>query len=180
MWTQSKGLLGEQVTFGGRGTLGFAVGAAGDPDIWEKLTGDQQTWLANVKQKLNDLIVKTTDTQCATWGPTATAAGSIKCFQGWYNSYGMDQLRTDGVLDRDTLDALIEVARLHASDGYPAFPGTPPGVPSSPAIKGSSTDAPAKKGLSTGAIAGIAAGVAATGGIIYAATRGGHKARRRR
>lgn len=171
----ARGLLGEQVSFGGRGARGFALSAAGDPGIWEKLTSEQQTWLANVKQKLNALIVKTTGTTCSTWGPTVTSAGSIKCFQGWYNSYGLSQLRTDGVLDQGTLDALIETAR--AQSDFPQFPGSAqfPGTP----VR--SEPLPEKKeGLSTGAMVGIGvAGVAVVGGGIYLATSGG-KARKRR
>jgi len=175
MWAQSKGLLGEQVSFGGIGVRGFALAKAGDPDVWQQLTGAQQTWLAGVKQKLNDLIVTTTGTKCATWGPGATYAGSTKCFQGWYNSFGLGQLRTDGVLDLDTLNALIETSQAHPTD-FPQFPGSAqfPGTPvrSEPLTE-------TKKGLSTGAMFGMAAaGATVVGGVIYVATRGG-KSRRR-
>jgi len=167
----------EAISFGGVGTPGFALAAAGDPDIWNQLSGEQKTWLANVKEKLNALIIRETGTECKTWGPGATYAGSNKCFQNWYNSYGLNQLRTDGVLDLDTLKAFIELADLHWKD-FPRFPGTVPG-----AITPAPTPAAAeeKKGLSTGATAGLALGGAVIiGGIAYVATRKGGKSRRRR
>jgi len=178
MFARTKGLLGEQVSFGGRNVRAFALAKAGDPDVWEKLTPGQQAWLAGVKQKLNDLIVQTTGTKCATWGPNVTSQGATTCFQNWYNSYGLTQLRTDGVLDQDTLSALIETAQAHPND-FPQFPGqAQPGTPPEVAA----ADAVGPKKLSTGAIVGIAAaGAAALGGAIYVATRkSGRKSRRRK
>jgi hypothetical protein len=173
------GLLGneQRISFGGRGSLGFALEKAGDPDVWDKLSPSQQTWLANVKQKLNDLIVQTTGTKCATWGPDVTFTGATKCFQAWYNSYG-NNLRTDGVLDQDTLSAFIETAQAHPTD-FPQFPGqAAPGT--APETVAAAAISPEKK-LSTGAMFGIgAAGLAALGGIAYVATRGGKSRRRRK
>lgn len=178
MWAQTKGLLGEQVSFGGRRTRAFALAAAGDPDVWDKLSPGQQSWLAGVKQKLNDLIVQTTGTKCATWGPNVTSAGATKCFQTWYNSFGLTQLRTDGVLDQDTLSAFIETAQAHPTD-FPQFPGqAQPGT--APDVAAASAVAPPSK-LSVGAIVGMtAAGATALGGIVYLATRKrGRKSRRK-
>lgn len=170
MWAQSKGLPGEQISFGGRGALGFALEAAGDPEVWSKLTSEQQTWVMNTLTKLNDMIVKATGTSCPTWGPSIVAAGG--CFQYWFNSMYVGSpgfpkpIRTDGVFDGETLQALITAALIHQTDFPTPFPGTPP--------------TGAKK-LSTGAVVGIAAaGATALGGIIYVATRKPRRSSRRR
>jgi len=168
MWAQRTGLSGTKIALNGRPTRGFALAAAGDPDIWQLLTPAQQSWLATVKQKLNDIITKTTGTTCKTWGPDVTSDGATKCFQNWYNSYGLDQVRTDGVLDLDTLNAFIAAANAHASDGFPQFPGTPPAPP-------------AAKKISTAGMVGIAAaGATALGGLAWLVSRGGKKKGRRR
>lgn len=158
MWAQSKGLLGEQVSIGGKGMRGFALGAVGDPNIWASLPPDQQAWVANTFTKLNDMIIKTTGTSCATWAPSIDRMSA--CFAPWYNSMyvgspGFVQLRTDGVFDQDTLNALKTTALIHAADFPTPFP-----------------DSSSSKGLSKGEMAGIAAGGAAVvGGIIYLATK---------
>lgn len=175
MWAQSKGLLGE---WGGVAAPGFALAAAGDPEVWTKLTPEQQTWVRNVLVRLNTRIVQVTKTTCPTWGPAIPAAAG--CFQAWFNATnpttsgggwtgGTRRLRTDGVFDRDTLDALITTRQIHAADFPILFPGSPPEAE--------------KKGLSTGAMVGIGVvGATALGGVIYAATRKGgrRKARRRK
>lgn len=169
MWAQNKGLLGEQVSFGGSRVRAFALAGAGDPEIWSKLSPEQQKWVTDTLVKLNDLIVKTTGSSCPTWAANIPAATG--CFQPWFNSMyvgspGFVKLRTDGVFDADTLQSLVTTALIHQADFPAPFPGTMPTT---------------KKGLSTGAMVGIATGVAAVGGgIIYAATRGGSKSRRRR
>jgi len=169
MWAQNRGLLGEQVSLGGARARGFALAAAGDPEVWTKLTAEQQKWVVDTLVKLNDQIVKTTGSTCPTWAPSIDRASG--CFQPWYNgmyvgSPGFVKLRTDGVFDADTLQALITTALIHQADFPASFPGQLPTA--------------AKKGLSTGAMVGIGAGVAAAGGLLYAATRGGSKSRRRR
>lgn len=169
--------IGERISFGGRGALGFAIGAAGDPDAWTQLNTEQQTWVMNALVKLDQLIRAQTKTSCPTFGPSITAAGG--CFQFWFNGakLGLTKrdgspvvLRTDGVFDQDTLDALRTVTSLNPKDFTTPFPGTE--------MAGTG-----KKKLSTGAIVGIAAGGAAVvGGVVYAATRGkrrGRKSRRR-
>lgn len=171
--------LSEQVSFGGRRARGFALAKAGDPDAWTQLNTAQQTWVMNTLVKLDGLIRSTTKTTCPTFGPSITAAGG--CFQAWFNGAklgltGRDGapivLRSDGVFDQDTLDALRTVAALNPTDFKTPFPGT---------------DLPgpvASKKLSTGAMIGIGTGIAAVaGGVIYAATRGkkrkSRKSRRR-
>ena len=173
--------VGEQISFGGRRARGFGIGKAGDPDAWVQLNAAQQTWVAGTLNKLNDLIVKQTGTSCPTWGPAIPAAAG--CFQGWFNGAklgltGRDgapiTLRTDGVFDQDTLDALRTVAALNPKDFTTPFPGTE--------MAGTGST----KKLSTGAMVGIGVGGAAVlGGIVYAATRKGgrrkgRKASRRR
>lgn len=180
MWAQQSVLssggrgkfsgVGEQISRGGQRAIGFGVAAAGDPDVWAKLSADQQAWVGATLSKLNDLIVKTTGTTCPGWAPAIPAAS--KCFQPWYNSMyagspGFVQLRTDGVFDADTLQALQTTALIHQADFPTPFPGTAP------------TTAVEKKGLSTGAMVGIAAAAAtALGGGIYVATRKTGKKRR--
>lgn len=169
MWAQSKGLLGEQVSFGGRGARGFALGAAGSPEVWGAQTADQKAWIVATLTKLNDLIYQSTNTTCSTWAPPSVAGGAAaatKCFQPWYNSMyvgspGFVQLRTDGVFDADTLQALITTALIHQADFPTAYPAS------------------AKK-MSYGKMVGIGAAVATVGGVIYAATRGKKKSARRR
>lgn len=179
MWAQSKGLLsGQQISFGRAGVVaGFALRAAGDPDVWTKLSADQQKWIQDTLTKLNNIIYQKTGTTCASWGPSITAAGG--CFQMWFNANmkGLTKadgsplvLRTDRVFDQDTLDALRTVAALNPPDFPTPFPGT--------SLPGTTPQAEEKKGLSTGAMAGIAvAGAATIGGVAYLATR--KKSRRR-
>ena len=179
MFARTKGLLGEQVSFGGRGVRAFALAAAGDPDIWGTLTVPQQTWIANTLAKLNDLIVKSTGTTCPQWSPSIHGAGY--CFQAWFNSqrFGLTKpdgstvvLRTDGTFDQDTLDALRTTVSMNPKDFPTPYPGTQ--------LAGETGTG--EKKLSTGAMVGIAAGGAAMlGGVVYVATRkGGRKSRRSR
>lgn len=177
MWAQNKGLLGERISFGGRGALGFAIGAAGDPEVWTKITPAQQTWVVNTLVKLDENIRKATNTTCPTFGPSITAAGG--CFQRWFNAQNLGLtkpngdkvvLRTDGTFDQETLDALRTVVALHPQDFPLPFPGT-----TLPGLTGTG-----EKKLSTGAIVGIAAaGATVLGGIAYVATRKPARKRRR-
>ncbi len=165
--------IGERLSFGGVGAIGFALDGPGDPEIYTTASRDQQTWITNTLVKLNEIIVRTTNTTCPGWAPAIPAA--TKCFQGWFNGAKMGftktngqplVLRTDGVFDQDTLDALRTVAALNPTDFPTAYPGT-------------TLPGPEKKGLSKGAMAGLAAGGAAVlGGIVYVATRKGGKRRR--
>jgi hypothetical protein len=169
MWAQNKGLLGEQVSFGGRSALGFALAAITDyPEVWTQLTAPQQTWVMTTLNTLNGLIIKTTKTTCPTWAPAIPAAAG--CFQGWFNGakLGLTNpdgspvvLRTDGVFDQRTLDALRTTVAMNAKDFPTPFPGTE--------MAGTGT---AEKKLSTGAVVSIGvAGATVLGGIIYVATR---------
>jgi len=168
--------IGERISLGGVGVRGFALEAAGDPDIWESLSLAQQTWIANTLAKLNELIVKSTGTTCPQWTPTIHGAGF--CFQQWVNNakLGLTKadgsplvLRTDGLFDQETLDALITVAGMNPKD----FPNPYPAAGAAPSTK-------EEKGLSVGAMTGIGlVGAGVLGGVIYAATRGGKRSRRR-
>jgi hypothetical protein len=165
---QSSG-IGERISFGGRGVRGFSLAAAGDPDVWTKLSTEQQTWVVDTLVKLDGYIRASTNTTCPTFGPSITAAGG--CFQRWFNNQNLGLtkpngdkvvLRTDGVFDQDTLDALRTVVALHAKDFPAPFPGT-----KLPGLTGTG-----EKKLSTGAMVGIGvAGATALGGIVYVATR---------
>ncbi len=174
--------IGERISFGGNTVLGFGIGAMGDPEIWTKLSTEQQTWVVSTLTKLNELIVKSTGTTCPTWGPSIIAAGG--CFQGWYNANYLPlnpaaiQLRTDGVFDEDTLCALIVQAAINPPEFPAAFPD--------PAKRYCQVPAAAlvpeeKKKLSTGAMVGIGiAGAAVVGGIGYAVMRRGGKKTRKK
>lgn len=159
--------MGENISFGGAGALGFGIGADGDPSVWEKLTPEQQAWVQATLIKLNTLITTTTGTKCLTWAPSIDKAG--QCFQMWFDSANaaapIKKLRTDGVFDKDTLDALIVTTQIYSNDFPAPFPGT----------------APSGKKLSTGTMVGIAAGgAAAAATIIYVATSGKKRRRARR
>jgi hypothetical protein len=167
--------IGERLSFGTAGVKGFALEGPGDPEVWSHLSAAQQTWIGDTLSKLNGIIVKATGTTCPTWAPAIDRASG--CFQGWFNGakFGFTKangaplvLRTDGVFDQDTLDALRTVAALNPKNFTTAFPGTE--------LPGTGVT---QKKLSTGAIAGIAtAGAAAIGTVAYLATR--KKSRRRR
>lgn len=172
MWARTTG-VGERLSFGGVGVRGFALEAPGDPEVWSSLSNSQQTWISETLAKLNELIIKATNTRCPSWAPSIDRASF--CFQAWFNGAGLGftkpdgsplTLRTDGVFDQDTLNALRTVAALNPKDFPTPFPGTElPGTGE-------------KKKLSTGAMVGIAtAGAAVIGGGIWFATK---KPRRRR
>lgn len=194
-------MLGESVSFGGARARGFslggpplgALGAAGDPDVYETLAANQQAWVQNALVTLNTMVTKATGTSCPTWAPAVPQATG--CFQAWYNAnYGATQggktLRTDGVVDLDTLNALQMIAGMHPSDfptPYPqtaaplANPSVPTANPATPSAPPAAVAAAATSGLSTGEMFGIGlAGATVLGGIVYAATRGGGGGRRRR
>lgn len=175
MQQQSSGLVGERVSLGRAGALGFAIGAAGDPEIWSKLSSDQQNWVTNTLVKLNGLIVAQSGTSCPTWGPAINLAGG--CFQVWYNSvYAAPKgpskaLRSDGVFDEDTLCGLITVAGIHATDFPTPFPDPSKQYCQVTPTNTATAIVPAKK-LSTASMVGIGlTGTALLGGIAYAATR---------
>ena len=176
MWAQTKGLLGEQISFGGKGVRGFALAAAGDPDVWAKLNTTQQKWVMDSLTTLNNLIYQATGTMCSSWGPSITAAGG--CFQNWFNANAKltkpdgspVKLRTDGVFDQDTLNALNTITGMDPPHFPQAFP---PGYITSAA--------PTATKLSTGAMVGIGTAIAAAlGGGIYVATRKKSRRSRRR
>ena len=172
-WARTTGVgdLMETISFGGKGALGFALGGPGDPDVFATLTPAQQTWVQGSLVLLNSKIMTGTGTACPTWvDPGVNLKAAVNCFQLWYNlNYGTGQgskaLRTDGVVDADTLASIKMIAGLHTADFNVPFPDGAAVVPA--------------KGLSTGAMVGIGvAGAAAVGGVIYAATRKPRRGRR--
>ena len=118
--------IGEAISLGGRGVLGFAFGAAGSPEVYSTLTLDQQSWVAAALSHLNDNIVKSSGTSCPGWAPAIGPASS--CFQAWYNgNYAApngpaNPLRTDGVFDEDTLCALLGITNSYPLDFINVFP----------------------------------------------------------
>lgn len=163
MWTRQTG-----VSFNGSLARGFALQGPGDPEVYSSLSAAQQAWIGETLGKFNSLIVSTTGTTCPTWAPEISRAAG--CFQGWFNGakLGLTKpdgsplvLRTDGVFDQDTLDALRTFAALNPQDFKTPFPGT--------TLPGPVEE---KKKLSTGAMVGIAAGGALLlGGVVYLATK---------
>jgi peptidoglycan hydrolase-like protein with peptidoglycan-binding domain len=204
--------LGESISLGGCGCRGFALDGPGDPDAFAGLTPDQQTWIRNSLATFNSQITSATGTSCPTWvDPGVNLQAAVACFQIWVNNAKLPTitagitttpLRTDGVLDQDTLTALQNTTHVYAQDFPNAFPAggnapappIPAPVPATPAPSATlapaptpaptpapvttTTPAPAatatKHGLSTGAIVGIGvAGAVVVGGVIYFATHGG-------
>ena len=123
----------ERIRYGGRHVAGFSLDAAGDPAA--TLTSDQQAWVVATVTNLNTQIGQATGTNCAGW-QAGNLAATIGCFQGWYNANSGGSLRTDGVLDQDTLTALQATTAAHAADFTTPFPagqasGTVPDVAAS-------------------------------------------------
>lgn len=185
------------------------VGAAGDPEIYSTLTSAQQGWvdggLANLKAR--------TVAAGQTWppvpgSPDGTRPAMVGGFQQVYNATvaktsPVKPLRTDGLLDQDTLDALQSAVGAAGGSPYPTTapgqpsppsPPAPPGAPVAPTAPSAPTAATCPKGqkidpktgqcipdeLSTGAIVGIAAGGAVlVGGVYYLATRKPKKKRKK-
>jgi hypothetical protein len=160
--------IGERLSFGGHGALGFALDGPGDPEIWTKISSGQQAWVADTLRVLNDKIIASTGSHCPTWN-AAVITATAGCFQAWFNlNYGGKltgpdgkpvTLRTDGVFDQQTLDALRTVAALDPQTFKTPYPGT-----ELPGLTGEG------KKLSTGAMVGIGAAGALGIGLIYAAT----------
>ena len=119
-----------EIRYGSRKVAGFSLDAAGDPAA--TLTSDQQAWVVATLTNLNTQIGQATGTSCAGW-QAGNLAATIGCFQGWYNANSGGSLRTDGVLDQDTLSALQATATAHASDftaPYPSGQAAGPPAPS--------------------------------------------------
>jgi hypothetical protein len=182
----------EAVRYHGSRARGFTLGAAGDSTA--TLTGDQQTWVVNALINLNQQIGQATGSSCRGWldlsGTISWSAvpgmvqpieitAATKCFQSWYNANLQGTLRTDGVLDQDTLNSLVRTATAHSVDFPTPFPASSPVVASAPSLVAPSVPDPVpapvpapppeKEGLSMGAKIGIAAaGTFVVGGLVYA------------
>jgi hypothetical protein len=111
----------EPVRRAGRYVAGFALDGTGDPAA--ALASDQQGWVNSALSMLNRRITATTGSSCASWQePGTNLAAAVGCFQGWVNGNGKGSLRTDGVFDDDTLNALISVAEAHPDDFPTPYP----------------------------------------------------------
>jgi len=133
-WTQNSLCIGNRFMSSGiggigetvrrSGTLGQAPAAAAGPGI--KLSDAEAQWVLSTLTQLNALILKAGSKPCATWpsDPTKAQPAAVACFQGWFNTNVNPGLRTDGMLDRDTLCALLTVTRQHATDFPTPYPGT--------------------------------------------------------
>jgi hypothetical protein len=183
---------GERIQHNGRSVAGFALDAAGDAAA--TLSGDQQAWVTSTLTTLNTNIGQTTGTSCAGW-QAGNLAATVTCFQGWYNANSGGTLRTDGVLDQDTLTALQATTAAHGVDFPTPYPGAAAATPAAPAPSSPASvpEPPAappaemahhdkkadeKKAAWTtgGKVALGVASVVAVGGIVFAATRGSHAA----
>lgn len=160
--------IGERLAFGGVSGLRFGLAAASDPEIWTKISPAQQQWVTDTIVKLDSQIRSSTGTGCPTWNQS-NISSITGCFQVWFNAnYGGKftgangapiALRSDGVFDQQTLDALRTVVGLNPKDFPTPYPGTQlPGLTGTGDAK-----------LSKAAMAGIGIGAAAVlGGIVYA------------
>jgi hypothetical protein len=125
-WPQYGGRGGpncrrERIHHSGRHVHGFALDAAGDPAA--TLSSDQQAWVVSTLSTLNQKIASSTGTSCPGWQePGTSLAAAVGCFQLWATSNGRGPVRSDGVLDEDTLCALISVVVEHQSDFPTPFP----------------------------------------------------------
>ena len=198
---------GGPAVYGGNGTPcgwgkenvrygGSTLGSVGDPAA--TLTSDQQAWVVSTIANLDRLIGQSTGTSCTSW-VDGSLASMARCFQFWFNANAGGSLRTDGVLDEDSLCALVATTVAHAQDFQTPFPdptgqrcsgnvpavaaapvATVPAAPAAPAATPATQAStpppddkkPKEEGLSTGAKIGIgAAAVTVIGGIVYAVTR---------
>lgn len=141
---------GERIRYGSRHVAGFSLDAAGDAAV--AITNDQASWVCATLTNLNTQIGQATGTSCANWRDPglgwSTAAGmatppevtaAVGCFQGWYNANSGGSLRTDGVLDQDTLSALQAIAVAHPADFTTPYPGGAPADAAPPASPPSGT-----------------------------------------
>jgi hypothetical protein len=170
----------EQVRYGGCAARGFSLDGASDPAA--SVSSDQQAWVVSTLTNLNTQIGQATGTACASWqDPGANLAAAVGCFQSWYNYNANGQLRTDGVLDQDTLNAIQSTAAAHTSDFPTPYPAAATAAPAAPApTTAATTTVPEpppmpieKKGLSRNAMIGIGvAGAAVLGTVVVVAVKG--------
>jgi hypothetical protein len=146
------------IRYGSRNVAGFSLDGANDPAA--TVSTDQQAWVMSTLANLNTQIGQATGTSCRGWQDQNLVA-MVGCFQGWYNANSGGSLRTDGVLDQDTLTALQATATAHAADfptPYPAAPATAPAAPApaAPATVPEPPPAPIQQHAPTGFLARLA------------------------
>jgi hypothetical protein len=189
MWTQHSLNYGNRVAEAGAGLgdpgLGnpFALALAGpsDPAVDKGLAIAQLAWVQNSLLTLNNKIMSTSGSACPTWAdPTAHLPAAVGCFQTWWNANYTgsgkpgNPLRTDGVLDEDTLCSLVAVAQMHAPDFPTPFPDPNKQFckPVHPLVKAGNGLLARWEHLSTPLKVGVVVGAAAVvGGTVYAVTR---------
>jgi hypothetical protein len=145
--------------------IGLALHGVNDPPVDKRLSIAQLAWVQNT------LLTFGKNKQCSTWAdPTVNLSAAVGCFQSFWNSekehLPVVSLRTDGVLDEDTLCALALAVKLEDPSGtqFPDPQGQFCQPPANPAT--------ANQGLSTTAKVGIGVAVGVVlGGIVYAVTR---------
>jgi hypothetical protein len=117
-----RGWGGDLVYRDGRQVAGFSLNASGDPA--SALASDQQGWVVSALVVLNQKILAANPgNSCQSWqDPSTNLAAAVGCFQIWYNANSGGSLRTDGVLDEDTLCALVATTTAHPQDFQTPFP----------------------------------------------------------
>jgi hypothetical protein len=147
-------------------TIHGLLSGPSDPDITSQLNPAQAAWLQSVLTTFQ----QNTQAYNGLTGPALIAA-----FQKEWNTQMVGKavipLRTDGVLDQDTLCALT-FAVAHEAGASSGFPD-PTGqfCKAAPAPTATSTSPVVHKGLSTTAKVGIGVGIMLAGGTLYAVTR---------
>ena len=169
-YIDSLGLGGnmETISFGGRPVAGF--GALGDgyglsgSDIFGALNDSQKTWLISVMQSLEGARRDAGTAACPQWPQTfqtsADFQAAVACTQAWLNAGG-NSIRTDGVLDEQTLCAIIVEGYkmpIYAQNKFPDPSGT--------YCKGMQTTTTEKKSNTVYYVAGGIAAATIIGGIV--------------
>lgn len=175
LWATHALNYGPRVAGAGAG-VGFALRGPNDPPVDKSLSIAQLAWVQNT---LLTFGKNGASSSCHTWAdPTVNLAAAVGCFQAFFNQEKGDlptvSLRTDGLLDEDTLCSLILAVKVEDPSSAP-FPD-----PQGQFCKPSTPLAAPHRGLSTTAKVGIfVAGAILGGGVYYTVARRRHNARSR-
>lgn len=157
----SDGML----SHGGRQVAGY--GLAGDfglsgADIYAALSDEQRTWIVGAMQAFEDAIKSKGAGACPAWPQSfqtqADVKGAVQCTQAWIAAGG-NAIRTDGVLDEETLCAIQYEAYKIPAFAQSRFPD-----PSGKFCKGMAAE---KKSNTMLYVAGGVAAVVILGGAFY-------------